>query len=42
MDYAVLTVCIILTVTTIYVSIRTILDTRRRYYHEYLKRKGRT
>ncbi len=42
MDSALLVLYIVLAVVIVRTSIVTIMGTRRRYYHEYLKRKGRS
>lgn len=39
MDNTLLGVAVLLAVFTFYVSIRTIIETRRRYYDDYIRRK---
>ena len=39
MNSILLAVTILLALITLYVAIRTIIETRRRYYNDYLKRK---
>jgi hypothetical protein len=41
MSNAVLGTAIAIAIATVYLGIRTIVDTRRRYYHDYQMRKGR-
>ena len=39
MNGLLLAATILLALITLYVAIRTIIETRRRYYNEYIKRK---